>query len=309
MRKIAAASIAFALFTAGLFSSEVMAQELSEKVLRKALKKFDENGNGTLDPAELEKAKAAWLQMQARRGADAQRAATDEPAAPIVKPKPTEAELLATYDINGNGRLDPEERLIAEQDFEKQQAPDDKKPAVTGDPPAAGAPMGEESLEDFEKRLLAKYDENGNNSLDGAERTAAAGEIAKWRVQQRLIQKRKADAVRGMTPDQKRLLAMFDDNKDYTLDQNERDFAIDQFNRLRKGGWDAVVELHSRLLEQFDVNKSGEIDGREKAVAVQFVIRIATQLEAARKREAAANKLRNKGLSKKEAKLRQKLDQ
>ena len=157
--------------------------------------------------------------------------------------------------------------------------------------------------------MLIKYDENGNGRLDTTERSAAAGEIAKWRVAQRIIQQRKAEAMRGLTPDQRRVLAMFDDNKNYKLDNDERDFAEQQFNRLRKGGWDAVVELHNRLLDQFDMNKNGQLDGREKTSAVQFVIRVAAQIEAARKRDAIPNKqLRKQGLSKKDIKLRKKLD-
>jgi Ca2+-binding EF-hand superfamily protein len=286
MRILITALMTASLISTSCFLGSAHGQELKGNKLKKALKQFDANGNGRLDPEELKQAMEKWKQKQAKRAKLDEKVDDDKPA---PKPKPTEAELLDMYDINGNGRLDPEERLIAAQDQEEKGA-SEKKPEEKSGPANNAKIEGEESYEDFEKRLIAKYDKNKNQKLDSSERTTAAGEIAQWRKEQRIILQRKATAMRNLSPDQKRLLVMFDDNNDYQLDDDEREFAALQFRKLRKGGLDAVVELHDRLLDQFDTNKNGKLEGREKTNAIQFVFRVVAQIEAAKKRESAASK-------------------
>ena len=121
--------------------------------------------------------------------------------------------------------------------------------------------------------------------IDAAERRKAAGKISKWRLDQRKIKAQKEAALRNLTYDQRRLIAMFDDNKNYKLDDDEREFASEQFKRLRKGGFEAAVELRDRFLEQFDRNKNGKLDPKEKPAATQFVMKVAAQLHAANKAE------------------------
>ena len=98
-----------------------------------------------------------------------------------------------------------------------------------------------------------------------------------------------------VTLDQRRLLAMFDDNKNYKLDDDAREYAREQFKRLRKGGLEAAVELRDRFIEQFDRNKNGKLDSSEKPAATQFAIKIAAQLQAANKAEKHEDKRKPKG--------------
>jgi len=265
--------------------SNAIAQDLQAKFIEKVMEKFDTDGNGQLDAAEMRAAMEYRRKLKAESEKADGKADADDPAA---KAKPTEAELLEMYDINRNGRLDPEERLLAEQDQKKKNdaaanQDDDAKPTSTGS-------VGEESWADFEKRLIVKYDTNSNKKLDAAERRNAAREISKWRVEQRKIRAQKEAALRGLTLDQRRLIAMFDDNRNYRLDKEELAYASDQFKRLRKGGLESVVELRDRFMEQFDRNKNGKLDGSEKPAATQFVIKIAAQLQAANKADQRAAK-------------------
>lgn len=245
------------------------AQDFKAKFIEKAMEMFDKDGNGQLDAEEMKAALDYRRRMKQEREAK-EGDAEDKPA----PKKLTEAEMLAKYDINGNGRLDPEERLLAEQDHEK---PEPKK-EETDEPEDTSKLVGEESWEDFEKRLIAKYDENDNGKLDIVERRKATGEIAKWRADQRKIKAQKEAAIRGLSFDERRLLSMFDDNKDYRLDEEELTFARKQFGKLRKGGLDALVELRARLITEFDTNKNGKLDEREKPLAEQFAKRTAVRL-------------------------------
>jgi Ca2+-binding EF-hand superfamily protein len=288
MRITAAASIAavsLAMLASGS-PNDVLAQDLKAKFIEKVMEKFDKDGNGQLDAAEMRAAMEYRRKMQAERQ-KGEAKADDKPA---TKPKPTEAELLKMYDINRNGRLDPEERILAEQDQKKKddEAKKDDEPKTTGS-------GGEESWDDFEKRLLVKYDANSNKKLDTSERRKATGEISKWRLDQRKIKAQKEAALRGLTFDQRRLLAMFDDNKNYKLDDDERRYASQQFKQLRKGGLESAVELRDRFMEQFDLNKNGKLDSKEKPAALQFVVKVAAQLQAANKAEKREGKKKPKG--------------
>ena len=290
MRITVATCIAFAILCALLItrSPEAVAQDFQAKFIEKVMEKFDKDGNGQLDAAEMRAAMEYRRRMQAEKEKGDAKGEDDEE--PESKPKPTEAELLEMYDINRNGRLDPEERLLAEQDQKKKDEAAAREKLDGKDLES----VGEESWQDYEKRLIAKYDVNGNKKLDTAERREAESEISKWRLNQRKIKAQKDAAMRHLTLDQRRLVAMFDDNNNYKLDDDEREYASEQFKKLRKAGnLEALVELHGRFLKQFDRNKNGKLDGKEKPAATQFVIKVAAQLRAANKADQRKNWSKN----------------
>lgn len=102
-----------------LDAAEVAAKKADAKAKRDAavLKKYDANGNGVLDPEE-----------QAKEAADLQ--------------AKHDAAVLKKYDKNGNGVLDPSELAVKQANEQKMQALRDaknKKAGVTPAKPSAGA--------------------------------------------------------------------------------------------------------------------------------------------------------------------------
>ena len=80
---------------------------------QQALQRFDANGNGRLDPEELQKARAAFEEVRRRGGGqrDSSRIQGVEPSS--RKPRLETSSLLEKYDANKNGRLDADERQLA----------------------------------------------------------------------------------------------------------------------------------------------------------------------------------------------------
>jgi hypothetical protein len=110
------------------------------------------------------------------KAAEPKRAAAEKKAEAKV-------DLLARFDANGNGRLDPDERKAAVAERAKQRK-DRKKQAkqaaaqpVPTHPPAAGGnaagSVGSSARGDGRAKLLAKFDRNRNGRLDGPEIEAA----------------------------------------------------------------------------------------------------------------------------------------
>jgi Ca2+-binding EF-hand superfamily protein len=98
MRKILLISItgllALGLTYAPGFSAQVGdIQKNNEALKAKVLQKYDLNGNGVLDPEELQALK-------------------EDNEAMIQKAKERVRERLERYDLNKNGKLDPEEREL-----------------------------------------------------------------------------------------------------------------------------------------------------------------------------------------------------
>ncbi|MEX2119037.1 MAG: hypothetical protein WD847_05440 [Pirellulales bacterium] len=91
------------------------------------------------------------------------------------------ADLLARFDANGNGRLDPDERKAAASERAKQrkdrkkQAKQAPAQAVPIPPPAANAAgsISPPARGTSQAKLLARFDRNRNGRLDGPEIQAA----------------------------------------------------------------------------------------------------------------------------------------
>lgn len=72
------------------------------------------------------------------------------------------ARLIAKFDVNGNGRLDPPEMKAARAAMEKAQG--DRQPGQDGVAP---------EMTEAQRKILEKFDANGNGQLDPDEAAAA----------------------------------------------------------------------------------------------------------------------------------------
>jgi Ca2+-binding EF-hand superfamily protein len=118
------------------------------------MKRFDANKNGTLEPAELARARQA---MQA-----GQNNSTNSNEA-----------ILKRFDANGDGRIDESEREKAREAFQRMRAAGNgfNNNSVQPDRPARLNTSA----------LLEKFDSNDNGTLDPDERRAATAELRKIR--------------------------------------------------------------------------------------------------------------------------------
>ena len=113
------------------------------------LNKFDANRNGVLDLPEVEAARmalgmASGMNRRASTGAANQQGGNNAaPAAPPIKNVKRKNPLLAKFDKNGNGKLDPEERQAMDAAKTKPHAKAAKparKPAKNAKPGQAAKP-------------------------------------------------------------------------------------------------------------------------------------------------------------------------
>ena len=80
---------------------------------QQALQRFDANGNGRLDPEELQKARAAFEEVRRRGGGQRESSRIQGVEPSSRKPRLETSSLLEKYDANKNGRLDADERQRA----------------------------------------------------------------------------------------------------------------------------------------------------------------------------------------------------
>jgi Ca2+-binding EF-hand superfamily protein len=106
------------------------------------LKRFDKNGDGKLDEAELADAHEAMLQEQMSR----QAAVAKSPRAPELQ-----AKMLEMFDKNHDGRLDDDERAAMRKYVEENGL----------------GPDGQTRVD-----LVKRFDKNGDGKLDESERAA-----------------------------------------------------------------------------------------------------------------------------------------
>ncbi len=130
----------------------------SDQAREMILKRFDANGNGQLEPAEMAKAREA---MQGRPG---------QPGAGTFD---REA-LLKRFDANGDGQIDETERAKAREAFERLRTAGNRDNL-----PGAAVPDQPTRLN--RSALLDKFDTNSNGKLDPEERQAATAELRKQR--------------------------------------------------------------------------------------------------------------------------------
>ncbi len=178
-------------------------------------------------------------------------------------------QLLARFDANGNGQLDPEEREAARKAMQalKQKRggkgkPDGGKGQANGGQGQVG-PGGQA----WREQLLARFDANGNGQLDPEEREAAR------KAMQALKQKRggkgKPDGGKGKRPADKQ-----QGDKAGINQPGEEAPASDAASpdRPRRRGAAAEEppresELERRLIERFDANGNGRLDDDERRAA------------------------------------------
>jgi hypothetical protein len=136
--------------------------------------------------------------------------------------------VLAHYDANGNGRLDPAERQALKADLE----------ARVGHPLAVRFGLAHRAF--VMKRLHWVFDSNNDGSLSSDERTAMIDAL-----------EARCERIRA------NVLAHFDANGDGTLDATEKQAAKDAL----------VARLQARrqqLLTQYDANGNGALDEAER---------------------------------------------
>jgi Ca2+-binding EF-hand superfamily protein len=214
------------------------------------LKRFDRNGDGRLDEQERQALGEEIRQRAGQRSAQA-------PAN-----RPTREQLIQRFDRNGNGRLDADE--LAEVRRQVQRQPNQARP------------------QGVQRAVLERFDTNRNGRLDPPEQEAAR-EAFRQRTSQR-PNDRPAPAGNANDANRQRFLERFDTNGNGQLDPAEQQAArqaADTFRRRsgqqgnqRSGGLSERAERKSRLdttrlLEQFDLDGNGRLDGDERAAALE----------------------------------------
>jgi hypothetical protein len=86
------------------------------KIREALIKKFDANGNGQLEPAELEAAKAALEKMRSEKGKGKGKGNGGKGDGARREA------MLKKFDVNGNGKLDPDEMQAAKAELQKRRA-------------------------------------------------------------------------------------------------------------------------------------------------------------------------------------------
>lgn len=141
------------------------------------MKRFDKNGNGQLDPDEMQAAREAMQKFQAAGGG--------KPGAGGAGPSPERMkELVAKFDKNGDGSLDDAEKQAAKAEFMKMQGGQGAGGNPGAGRPGAGKPGEGKPAGDFGGREAAmkRFDKNGDGKLDDAEKAAAKEAIQKFQA-------------------------------------------------------------------------------------------------------------------------------
>lgn len=202
------------------------------------------NGTGAPVSPKASPAPASPGADDASRPSPATPAPKSAAAAPRMMSGMTNAEILARFDTNHDGKLDEDEVAAAHEAMLKEQV--DRQATR-----AAAAPGGPAA---YRQRLIEMFDKNHDGRLDEEEMAAA----------------RQYLAGRGLTPDgevQPELLKRFDKNGDGKLDDEER-AAMEKFiqeRRAQAGGGRGNPAMREFLLRQFDANHDGKIDDSEMA--------------------------------------------
>jgi len=176
--------------------------------------------------------------------------------------RPNFQELIKRFDRDGDGRLNEQERRLAQEEMRKR-----------GPQTNANRPSREE--------IIKRFDVNKNGRLDPPEQ-------ARMREQMRLRQQGKPqprpDQPRpaGTEANRQRLLQRFDANGNGQLDPDEQQKAqqaVEEFRRRAGGNRGNTQGLKPRerksrldtsaLLEKYDTNKNGTLDADERRAAME----------------------------------------
>ena len=194
--------------------------------------------------------------------------------------RPNFQELIKRFDRDGDGRLNEQERRLAQEEMRK------RSPQAN-----ANRPSREE--------IIKRFDKNGDGRLD-------AGELATLRREMPRPTDRPGNKpANGQGGNYRALLERFDVNKNGRLDPPEQARMREQM-RLRQQGKPqprpdqprpAGTEANrQRLLQRFDANGNGQLDPDEQQKAQQAVEEF--------RRRAGGNRGNTQGLKPRERKSR-----
>lgn len=189
-------------------------------------------------------------------------AATLIPAAGLAAEKDPYDEIVKTYDRNGDGKLDEDEKVAAKEAMAMQGQKGPARKALEERVAKANPEQRAKMLENLRARIeespgqLRRFDKNSNGKLDDDEWATARAQFE----QREKDAAKKAAASRGkegakLAEVRGKMLQEFDQNGDGQLDEAERT-AMAAANRAR-------AEANPRLLRRFDQDGDGKLNDRE----------------------------------------------
>ena len=185
-------------------------------------------------------------------------AATLIPAAGLAAEKDPYDEIVKTYDRNGDGKLDEDEKVAAKEAVAMQGQKGPARKALEERVAKANPEQRAKMLENLRARIeespgqLRRFDKNSNGKLDDDEWATARAQFEKNAAKKATAKGKegaKLAEVRG------KMLQEFDQNGDGQLDEAERT-AMAAANRAR-------AEANPRLLRRFDQDGDGKLNDRE----------------------------------------------
>lgn len=181
------------------------------------------------------------------------------------------ARVLARYDANGNGRLDPAERQALKDDLEARVGhpvalrfglahrafvikrlrwvfDSNSDGTLSSDERTAMVDALEARCERIRANVLARFDANGDGALDATERQAAKDAL-----------------VARIQAKRQQVLSQYDANGNGVLDEGER-------LQLRDDRIAAFQARRAEVVAQFDANHDGTLDDAEKTALKQAIV-------------------------------------
>jgi len=178
-------------------------------------------------------------------------AATLIPAAGLAAEKDPYDEIVKTYDRNGDGKLDEDEKMAAKEAMAMQGQKGPARKALEERVAKANPEQRAKMLENLRARIeespgqLRRFDKNSNGKLDDDEWATARAQFEKNAAKKATAKGKegaKLAEVRG------KMLQEFDQNGDGQLDEAERT---------------AMAAANPRLLRRFDQDGDGKLNDRE----------------------------------------------
>ncbi len=181
-----------AMFTLGVTASLAHAQGpgMNPQMQQQLLQRFDKNGNGQLDPDEvqaMQQMRGGGMGMGGRPGGPGGQGGPGgggggQGGGGMMNPQ-MQQQMLLKFDQNGNGQLDPPERQAMQQYMQQMGMGGGGMGmggmgmggmGMGGRPGGAGGQGGGGMMNpQMQQRLLQMFDKNGNGQLDPDEKMAA----------------------------------------------------------------------------------------------------------------------------------------